>query len=324
VVHAAAAARSASEFRFSTTELPAGSRDATDAVFEERVFGSTDQIRDAMAELERRLAMQGRYYRADTRDMRWLPLGAPGADALPSLDLRAHEFALPDAPGSKLRIHHFHAQERDRDALLVAMPRADLGGARTILAQVDFDFPLVEKGDVTVLHTRLAAPTLASQLVRRHVELPTLGYAKLVEPHDYARAFGARWLDRTRETFRLAAGRVFRLGREEAPAPPKLEERPRVEAEALREALHSDRVRRLRARVLTPEETRAALAGGELGIRRHVQTRMRRADHHEAFDLSVIQSVLLVEYGLATGMQALLDEEGAKVLRFVAGARAKG
>jgi hypothetical protein len=305
------------EFLFSTTELPAGSRDATEALIEERVLGTTDQLRAAMLGLETRLALQGTYYRADAADMQWRLVPAPqGARAL---DLRAHEVAIPGAPvGAKMGLHHFHAATGNgRDALLVSLPRLDLAGqARSILAELEFDYPNVDEGDLRVLHTRLAAPTLKSRLVQEHVELPKHGYAKLVEPRDYQRAFGASWLERTRETFRLAASRVLGIRQPEAPAPLPVEEYATVPVAALAQALESDRVQQLATRYLTAAERRALVQGGELNIRRYFQARQRRADHHAAFDLAMLQTALLVQYGLDSQTQSILDEEGAKLLRY--------
>lgn len=320
-VHALVEARTPREFLLSMTEMPAGSRDATELVVEEKSFDTTEKVRVAMAQLEERLALQGTYYRADAQDMRWHLL-AP-SPAARRIDMRAHEVVIPGAPvpGAVMGLHHFHAGAPGRETLLVSLPRFDLEGqSRTILAQLDFEYPHVDESEVKVLHTRLAQTTLRSQLAKQHVELPTRGYAKLIGPKDYASAFGADWLERTRETFRMAAARVLNIGHAPAvkPAPLKLEEYAEASIAALTEAIESDRVRDLRDRFLGPTEARSILSGGELGIRRFVQTKQRRADPHLAFDLSVLQSALLVEYGLRSHMQSLLDEEGAKLLRYVA------
>ncbi|MFA5862117.1 MAG: hypothetical protein WDA16_10530 [Candidatus Thermoplasmatota archaeon] len=318
-VHALIEPRTANEFLFSLTEMPAGSRDATEVVVEEMRLDTTEKLRLALKQLEERLSLQGTYYRASATDMRWQLL-AP-APAARKLDMRAHEVAIPGAPiaGAKMGFHHFHAGGLGRDMLLVSLPRFDLKGQpRSILAQFDFDYPNVEEGEVKVLHTRLGQTTLRSQLVKQHLDLPTRGYAKLIDPKDYAGAFGAKWLDRTNETFRMAASRVLNIGRRPTvePAPLKLEEYAEASIAALTKAIDSDRVRGLRDRFLSPTEARAIVSGGELGIRRFVQNKQRRADHHVAFDLSVLQSALLVEYGLQAHMQSLLDEEGAKLLRY--------
>lgn len=317
-VHATLEPRSASEFLFSTTELPAGSHEASEAVTEEVVLSTADQLRSALTGLEERLALQGTYYRAEAPDMRWQPL-APVL-AAKKLDLRAHEVPLGGATnGARLGFHHFHAGATGRDTMLVTVPRIDLDGRpRSILAELEFEFPNVDEAEIRVLHTRLLRPTLQSQLVKQHVELPTRGYAKLVEPKDYATAFGAGWLDRTRETFRIAASRALHVGRERREPPEALHPRPEASLSivALVEAIESDRVQRLRERFLTQAEARSVVAGGELSIRRYVQTKQRRADHRTAFDLSVLLSALLVEYGLQANMQSLLDEEGAKLLRY--------
>lgn len=315
-VHAQLAPRP-EDFVLATTEFPAGSRDPAEALVEERTLGSTEQVRLALVELEQRLALSGTYFRADVDDMRWAPLQAPAGAR--KLDLRAFESALPAAtgaqPGAKLSFHHFHASARDRDALLIALPRGDLAQPRSILAQLDFDFPHVDRGDLKVLHTRLAPGTLRSAVVKQHVELPAHGYAKLVEPKDYERAFGNGWVERTREVFRRAAARVFTLA-PPPPPPPVARDHAFIAADRLQQAVAHPKLKTLRDRYVTPQEAEALLAGGELAIRRHVQVRRKRADHHAVYDLSLLESLLLVEYGLRRGQQALLDEEGAKLLRY--------
>lgn len=314
-VHAQLAPRPG-EFLLAMTEFPAGSRDPAEALVDERHLGTTEQVRLALSELEQRLALSGTYYRADVDDMRWAPLQAPAGAR--KVDLRAFEAALPgaQAAGAKLGFHHFHASSKGRDALLITLPRTDLATPRSVLAQLDFDFPHVDAGDLTVLHTRLAPGTLRSAVVKQHVELPTRGYAKLVEPRDYERAFGTGWVERTREVFRRAAARVFHVA-PPPPPPPVARDHAYLPADRLRQAVAHPKLKALRERLVTPQEADALLGGGELTIRRHVQVRRRRADHHAVYDLSLLESLLLVEYGLRTGQQALLDEEGAKLLRYV-------
>ena len=314
-VHAQLAPRPG-EYLLAMTEFPAGSRDPAEALVDERHLDTTEQVRLALSELEQRLSLSGTYFRADVEDMRWSPLQAPAGAR--KVDLRAFEAALPasaGAPAAKLTFHHFHASARNRDALIIALPRADLATPRSILAQLDFDFPHVDAGDLKVLHTRLAPGTLRSAVVKQHMDLPSHGYSKLVEPKDYERAFGNGWVERTREVFRKAAARVFSLA-PPPPPPPVGRDHAYIAAERLQKVVVHPKLKALRDRYLKPDEAETLLQGGELIIRRHVQVRRKRADHHIIYDLSLLESLLLVEYGLRRGQQALLDEEGAKLLRY--------
>ena len=121
--------------------------------------------------------------------------------------------------------------------------------------------------------------------------------------------------------FRRATARVLSFGQESLFAPGRAAAEPSAalphqDAASLKAALEADRVRNLRQRFLASGNLDALFEAGELGIRRYVQAWRRRGDHTIAYDLSVFESSLLVEYGLRTGTQALLDEEGAKLLRF--------
>lgn len=306
------------DIHLATTEFPAGSRDPTEALTEERSLSSAQQLDAAIRDLEERLAVSGQYYRADVEDMRWSALRSPAGAR--RIDLRAHEVALPGAttPAAKLAFHHFHSS--GRDALLISLPRTDLETPRSILAQLDFDFPHVDRGEMRVLHTRLAPSTLRSAVVKQHFELPTQGYAKLVESRDYEGAYGPGWLERTRDVFRRAAQRAFTLDTlpRAAPTRPNASDHPPVEQTQLAAALRTPKVSQLRYRYLTPSEAEDLLQRGELSIRRFVQTKRKRADHHTMFDLSLLESILLVEYGMRVGQQDILREQGAKLLRFTA------
>lgn len=310
------------EIYLAMTEFPAGSRDPAEALVDERRLGTEDQLRLALVELEQRLAVSGQYFRADVENMRWSPLQAPGGAR--KVDLRAFEVPLPGAttPAARLGFHHFHASSSKRDSLLITVPRTDLGTPRSILAQLDFDFPRVDTGDLRVLHTRLAAPTLRSRLVKEHLELPTHGYSKLVDGADYERTFGKGWADRARAMFRAAATRVFNLNAAPLAPPSVSSDHAHIDAGRLEAALGSAKVKTLRARFVTQGEAEFLFGGGELAIRRFVQARRKKADHHVVYDLSILESALLVEYGLRKREQALLNEEGARLLRYAAPARA--
>ena len=60
-----------------------------------------------------------------------------------------------------------------------SMPRPGMDG-RHVLAEMIFEFPRVDAGELTVLHARLAPPMLASAVAKEHVEAPRMGFAKLL------------------------------------------------------------------------------------------------------------------------------------------------
>lgn len=288
-----------------TTEFPAGSRDPLEALQMEEVLGTPAHVLSRLGELETRLTATGAYWRADAADMQWAKV-AP-ATAAPRLDLRAHEFDLPDG-GGRIKLHHFHGRGQDR--LFVAMPRKDTAG-RHILADLAFEFPRVEHARIDVLHTRLAAPLLQGRLVHEHLDLPKKGFTKLVEPVQYERAFGADWRSTAKRTFEAATRLLLGRG-------PLLQEPPRGAASArdeLMQVLAGAAVRDAAARFLGPTDERQLLSGGEFAIRRFVMMRRRRADHRDQWRLSILEAALLVRWALASGRQPMVDEEGAKLVR---------
>ena len=70
-----------------------------------------------------------------------------------------------EATGGKMRFHHFHGNETGRDRLILSMPRPGMDG-RHVLAEMIFEFPRVDAGELTVLHARLAPPMLASAVAK--------------------------------------------------------------------------------------------------------------------------------------------------------------
>lgn len=308
-VHAQVAAHGA-EALLRTTEFPAGSRDPGEVVLTESRVQGEEELVSLLRELEDRLALTGRYRRADARTLEWAPL--PPASRV--LDLRAHEAALPD--GGRMRFHHFHGGEAGRDRLLIAMPRPGMQ-SRHVLAQMSFEFPRVESGDLEVLHARLSPATLASSLAREHIEAPRRGLRKLFEPSDYERAYGSGWVERARSVFAGAAARLVGgpapLAQKVAPqrAPARLDE--------VRLALSSAKVIALRSRWLDAVTEARLVEGGEHAIRKWIQALRRREPHQVAYDLSVLEAALLLEYAIPASMWDLCEEEGAKLLRFLHG-----
>lgn len=317
-VHAEVEATSA-EDRLVTTEFPAGSRDAAEAIQLVRRVAGEPEVRTLIGELETRLRLSGNYFRANVADMRWEPLGRP-ADA-PGVNLRAIELPVPGAtdPAARMAFHHFHAPGGD-DVLLISMPRVDVDASKHALAELSFRFPRVDVGDLRLVHTRLTHSTLRSTLVRRHMELPRQGFAKLLEPRDYQEAFGDDWLDATRGMFGRAATRM--VSGDSAPpdvlvtrggkaAPPRLPE--------IVHALGTRRLAELKARYLHPGEAESCVESGEHVIRRVVQAKRKALPHTASYDLSVLEATLLCDYAVRQEVWSLVEEEGNKILRYVHG-----
>jgi hypothetical protein len=302
-----------------TTEFPAGSRDATEAVQSARRVTAETEVARHLLDLESRLRLSGKYYRLDVASMQWTPLGAPKPDV--RVDLRAIELPMPGgAPGAKMGFHHFH-NPGGEDRLLITMPRTDIGGDRHVLAELSFEFPQVDAGDLQVRHTRMTPPLLRSSLVQEHVEKPRQGFSKLIEAKDYHAAYGEGWVESARMMWRSAASRLLRRPAT-TPTPPAPQPKTPLAPERvadLREALVDARVLGLKARFLQSGDEARALLGGEHAIRRLVQTKRRQHDHTVAYDLSMLESALLLQYAIPAESWSLCEEESDKLLRFVQG-----
>lgn len=300
-----------------TTEFPSGSRDPAEAIHSARRVTAEAEVAAHLRELEERLSLTGRYFRADARDMRWAPL-PPAAGRV---DLRGLELPIPDAkqPGARMAFHHFH-NPGGTDNLLIAMPRLDADPDRHVLAELTFRFPRVEDGDLSILHSRLTPSTLRSSLVQHHLELPKKGFAKLVEAKDYMQAYGSGWVESTRHVWRAAATRV--LGgprREKGPLLATADQASPGNVGELSQALRAPKVEALRQRFLAAAELAECLTNGEHAIRRIVAAKRRQQPHTAAYDLSILEASLLVEYGMRAKVWSLCDEEGTKLLRYVHG-----
>lgn len=288
-----------------TTEFPAGSRDPLEAIQLEQVVPKAEDVVPRLRDLETRLAATGTYWRADAADMRWSKVD-PGL--IPRLDLRAHEFDLPE--GGRIKFHHFHGRGKDR--LFVTMPRKDAEG-RHILADLAFEFPRVDSAAVEILHSRLATPLLQSRLVQEHIELPRKGFRKLVEPVEYERAFGVNWKDAARTTFQKATSLL--LGRRQGPIVVEPERGTASLSQEIERTLLDPAVSGSIRAFLTPQDEAQLITGGEFAIRRWTNGKRRRADHHDQWRLSIAEAAMLVRWGLATGRQQLVNDEGAKLVR---------
>ena len=302
-----------------TTEFPAGSRDAAEALQLARKVTAESEVEAHLLDLESRLRLSGNYFRLNVASMKWTPLGAPRPEA--AVDLRAIELPMPGGvPGAKMGFHHFH-NPGGEDRLLITMPRVDIGGDRHVLAELAFRFPQVDAGELEVRHTRMTPPLLRSSLVREHVEKPRQGFSKLIEAKDYHAAYGEGWVDSARTMWRNAASRLLRRPTATPPAPPPLAKGPLVPERVaeLREALVDVKVLGLKARFLRAGEESHALVGGEHAIRRLIQAKRRQHDHAVAYDLSMLESALLLQYAIPAESWSLCDEESDKLLRFVKG-----
>lgn len=309
------------EDRLVTTEFPAGSRDPAEIIQSARRVASEADVARLVGELESRLSLAGRYYRADAADMKWQPLAAAAADG--RVELRGFELPVPggEAKGSKMAFHHFHAASGE-DKLLISMPRVDADPTRHALAELSFRFPRVDTGDLTLVHPRLTSATLRSALAQRHLELPREGYSKLLDAQDYRAAFGDAWQQHARGMFDAAATRMMAPRSPTVPPAQLLTRGDRDTPELLHEvvrALASRRVAELRQRYLTRDDTPADLDAGEHIIRRTIAAKRRAHPHTAAYDLSVLEAALLCDYAVRHDVGSLVQEEGLKLLRFAHG-----
>lgn len=299
-----------------TTEFPMGSREPTEMVQAQLRIRGESELVSLLMELEQRLALTGRYFRADANKLQWSPVDV----SVPQVDMRAHEAAIPgmEATGGKMRFHHFHAGASGRDRLIISMPRPELAG-RHVLAEMSFEFPRVDAGDLNVLHTRLAPATLASAVAKEHVEAPRKGFAKLIEARDYERTFGDGWFDKTRAMLSRAAARLVGGA---APvveeAPPKPMGEPARLAE-MRLALSSPKVEALKNRYVDPVAEALLVEAGEHAIRKYVSGLRRKISHQQAYDISLLEAALLTEYAIPAKMWDLASDEGGKLLRYLYG-----
>ena len=299
-----------------TTEFPMGSREPSEMVQAQTPVRGEAELLTLLGELEGRLALGGRYYRAEAGNFQWTPLDAKP----PAVDLRAHEAAIPgmETIGGKMRFHHFHASVDGRDRLVISMPRPGMAG-RHVLAEMSFEFPRVDAGELNVLHARLASPLLASAVAKEHIDAPKRGFRKLFEPRDYERAYGEGWFDKTKAMLSRAAVRV--LGGE-APTPivaPIVPMSAPARLEQMRVALASSRVEALKNRYVDPVSEAVLVEGGEHTIRRFISKVRARTTHHQSYEVSMLEAILLTEYAIPAKMWDLAHEEGSKLLRYLYG-----
>lgn len=299
-----------------TTEFPAGSRDPSEVVRAQTRVRGEAELATLLAEIEDRLAHTGRYFRTEAHDPHWTPLAGPKRP----IDLRAHEATIPggEMTGARMRFHHFHASDHGEDRLLISMPRPGMSG-RHVLAQMTFEFPNVDAGELEVLHSRLAPAVLASVVAKEHVEAPRKGLRKLFEARDYENAFGAKWAERASVMFKKATARFVDAPAAPEPPVPHLAHPVPGDLDAMKHAIAHARIESIRARYLDPVTEAQLVEGGEHVIRRYVNKIRLRASHERLYELSLLEATLLCEYAIPARMWDLASDEGAKILRYLNG-----
>lgn len=309
-------ARSGAQGVLVTTEFPMGSREATEMVQVQTPISGENELVSLLGELEERLTLTGRYFRAEAGMLQWSSV-TPAASRV---DLRAHEAAIPgmEATGGKMRFHHFHGVADGRDRLLLSMPRPGVAD-RHVLAEMTFEFPRVDAGELNVLHSRMAPVVLASAVAKEHVEAPRRGFAKLFEAKDYESTYGEGWFDKTRMMLSRAAARLVGGASPVAEAVPERPVGEPVRLPEMRAALASHKIEALKIRYVDPVAEALLVEAGEHAIRKYVNGLRRRVSHQESYDISLLEAALLTEYAIPAKMWDLATDEGGKLLRYMYG-----
>lgn len=299
-----------------TSEFPMGSREPTELVQAQTPVSGEEELLTLLHELEDRLSLSGRYFRTEAADLQWSPLAAPSR----AVDLRAHETPIPgmEATGGRMRFHLFHGGASKKDRLLITMPRPGMSG-RHVLAEMQFEFPRIDEGELAVLHARLAAPLLASAVAKEHVEAPRKGLKKLFETRDYEQTYGDGWLDRTKAMFHRAAARLVGGPTPIAVPVPLPQHAPPSRLDQMRTALTSPRVETLKRKYLDAQTEAVLVGGGEHAIRKFIGAMRKKLNHQYAYDVSILEAALMCEYAIPSQMWDLASEEGAKLLRYLYG-----
>lgn len=310
-VRARVVATATGGFEFVVVETTPGAPSLEDAAVTRIAIQDAWEARFHQADLEGRLGQMGRYWRLDPERGGWtLVLRHPG---VPRVDLRALEWGTADG---RAAFHTFHHGGHEKDQLLVALPRRHPIGVRYLLADLAFDFPRAETGDLRILHERLAPGPLKSLLTREHLDLARRGFGKLVSPADFALLYGEGWQERVREAFeatltRLHEGRLG-VGTPSADAPvhdPVLTDYQRILLDPRLGAIHQ--------RFLAPGEEAELLAQTtEVAIHRFIAAKRRATPHDAQHLLSILEASLLARHGLKRG--SAVDPEVARQLRRLA------
>ena len=303
-------------------QVHAGLRGGTEFVVRESAFANDDPDEVAdwarrvaepweaqfyLLELEKRLALLGRYWRFDAAqpDVGWTAVR--GADPFEGLDLRPVQGAPFEG---RVAFHHYH-QTGAQDVVLATLAQPTPRGPRHLLATLTLAFPDAEGGDLQLLHPRLPDAPARSLLAREHLALRAGGHAKLVDAADFARAHGADAARARDEAYRAALQRLSegawgraRRGRE-----------PPVDAvyTDYATALADPRLMALHARFLAPGEEETLLAAGEPAIRRFIQRQRQACEARDQHLLTLLQASLLARDGLRA--HAAVDPEVAALVR---------
>lgn len=155
---------------FVVRERALGSRDPAEAYEETHVLAEPWEWRMHQMALEARLALLGRYFRATAAQQGWQPLAAPPPGR--ALDLAP----LQLGDGVRFEFHHYAAPGAPHAVTLVGIPQP---GERMGLARLDYQYPDVHGGNLSVVHPKLPLPVYRSVLAGLHLELLDLGERKV-------------------------------------------------------------------------------------------------------------------------------------------------
>jgi len=304
-----------------THEVHAGVRGGAEFVVKESAYANDDpeevaeeahRVQEAwegqyfLLDLEKRLALLGRYWRLDLhqRQAGWTPVRP--ADPFAALDLRP----VAGAPFAGRVAFHHYAHEGADDVLVLAVAQTTPRGARQMLATLAFPFPDVDAGDLRLLHARLPDAPARSVLAREHLALRSGGHAKLATTRAVAEAHGHAAAAVVEGAYAAALRRLAegRWGRPRGRAVPVDEAYTDYAT-----ALADPRLMALHARFLAPGEEERLLAAGEAAIRRFVQRKRHGTEERDQHLLSLLEASLLARDGLRAS--AHVDPEVAALVR---------
>lgn len=294
-------------FRFVAREAPHGARDASASFESVARFREPWEAKFHLADLESRLASLGPYWRHAPPRAGWTRVHRN--PSVPRVDLRPVDLgaaSLPDAT-----FHSFHHAAASKDRLLVAIPRSTRGAYA--LADLDFAFPRVQEGSLSLLHPCLAPAILRSLLGREHLRLRREGFDKLSSPADFALVYGPEWREKLTQAIHAAGDRVLSWSPEpdpeEAPSLQEAETAPMDYAAALSDP----RLLALHRRFLRAGEEESLLSGGMPAIRRAIAAKRRAVAHSDQHRLSALEASLLARHALQA--KTSVDPEATRILR---------
>lgn len=294
-------------------ERPCGSTDAREAMTRRETFDEAWEAVLSLREYEAKLAASGAAYARYTA--RGGPEGLPVRPRVDA-DFEPERTALAKDGKSAIAYKHFYQHASGKSRLDLAVPRVDLDEERYVLATFDFRFPDVDRGDLRIVHARLAPTLLKHAWVEMQIELAQTGYRRLTTPIEYTVALGPDWRERWNGAWKAAVRRLLAgdVGSHEPKeAPRALEAGPSLDA-----VLASPLVAAVAKRHLAQGEERTLAASGELAIHRFIATRRKSAHHDEQVELSLLEAALMARYQRSRGKMDAAREEGARAARLVA------